>query len=187
MARWACAVCVLMRGAGGTADRHIRFWNTTTGTCLNAIDTKSQVSALLWNKEHREIISAHGFSNNQLSIWKYPTLSKVTDLNGHSQRVLAMAISPDGTTVLSAAADETLRFWKCFARCVLLSVCVWCDSRRAATRRARARSSLTSARASCRQRFAEQGGADDVTQQRVHAKGESSESSRIILNHLESS
>ena len=26
-----------------------------------------------------------------------------------------MAMSPDGTTVVSAAADETLRFWKCFA------------------------------------------------------------------------
>ena len=26
-----------------------------------------------------------------------------------------MAQSPDGTTVVSAAADETLRFWKCFA------------------------------------------------------------------------
>jgi len=26
-----------------------------------------------------------------------------------------MAMSPDGTTVVSAAGDETLRFWKCFA------------------------------------------------------------------------
>ena len=26
-----------------------------------------------------------------------------------------MAMSPDGQTVVSAAADETLRLWKCFA------------------------------------------------------------------------
>jgi WD40 repeat protein len=26
-----------------------------------------------------------------------------------------MALSPDGTTVVSAAADETLRFWDVFA------------------------------------------------------------------------
>jgi len=25
-----------------------------------------------------------------------------------------MAMSPDGETVVSAAGDETLRFWKCF-------------------------------------------------------------------------
>ena len=37
---------------------------------------------------------------------------KVAELTGHTARVLHMAASPDGTTVVSAAADETLRFWK---------------------------------------------------------------------------
>lgn len=100
---------------GGTADRTIRFWNASSGACLNSIDTKSQVSSLVWNKEHREIISGHGFSKNQLSIWSYPTMNKVEDLTGHTERVLSMAASPDGSTIVSAAADETLRFWKCFA------------------------------------------------------------------------
>lgn len=40
---------------------------------------------------------------------------KVTELTGHTCRVLHMAMSPDGQTVVSAAADETLRIWKCFA------------------------------------------------------------------------
>ena len=44
---------------------------------VNAIDTKSQVSSLLWNKEHKEIVSGHGFSQNQLVVWKYPTMAKV--------------------------------------------------------------------------------------------------------------
>ena len=40
--------------------------------------------------------------------------SYAAELTGHQARVLHMAQSPDGTTVVSAAADETLRFWKCF-------------------------------------------------------------------------
>ncbi|NWQ73182.1 CDC20 protein, partial [Columbina picui] len=34
--------------------------------------------------------------------------------SGHTARVLNMTMSPDGATVASAAADETLRLWRCF-------------------------------------------------------------------------
>ncbi|KAI8102924.1 hypothetical protein M9434_005716 [Picochlorum sp. BPE23] len=104
----------LLASGGGTADRSIKFWNTTTGVCLNSIDTGSQVCALQWNRHEKEILSSHGFSQNQLCLWKYPSLAKVAEMNGHTSRVLHLAQSPDGTTVASAAADETLRFWKCF-------------------------------------------------------------------------
>ena len=39
-------------------------------------------------------------------------VAQASELTGHTARVLHMAQSPDGTTVVSAAADETLRFWK---------------------------------------------------------------------------
>lgn len=41
-----------------------------------------QVCALLWSQEYKELISGHGFAQNQLTIWRYPSLSKVTDLEG---------------------------------------------------------------------------------------------------------
>jgi len=102
----------LLASGGGTADRMIRFWNSSTGACLNAVDTHSQVCALQWAKHDRELVSSHGYSHNQLILWKYPSMVKVAELTGHTSRVLHMAQSPDGTTVVTAAADETLRFWK---------------------------------------------------------------------------
>lgn len=41
-------------------------------------------------------------------------MAKVGEFNGHTSRVLHLAQSPDGTSVCSAAADETLRFWRVF-------------------------------------------------------------------------
>jgi cell division cycle protein 20 (cofactor of APC complex) len=105
----------LLASGGGTADRAIKFWNTQTGSLLNSIDTGSQVCALQWNPFEKEILSSHGFARNHLCLWKYPSMAKVKELEGHSSRVLHMALSPDGGTVVSAAADETLRFWEVFA------------------------------------------------------------------------
>merc|ERR1719159_1014575 len=79
---------------------------------LHSVDTGSQVCALLWSRHHKEIVSSHGFSQNQLCLWRYPSMTKLCELTGHTSRVLHLAQSPDGSTVVSAAADETLRFWK---------------------------------------------------------------------------
>ncbi|KAM3243080.1 hypothetical protein ACQJBY_055199 [Aegilops geniculata] len=104
----------LLATGGGGSDRCIKFWNTHTGACLNSVDTGSQVCSLLWNKNERELLSSHGFTQNQLTLWKYPSMVKMAELTGHTSRVLFMAQSPDGCTVASAAADETLRFWNVF-------------------------------------------------------------------------
>ena len=103
--------------AGGTVDRIIRIWNTNNMSEMYMADTGSQVSSIAWNSEFKELVTGHGFSHNQLTIWRYPrnmsdSLMKVADLTGHSSRVLMMATSPDNTTVASVAADETIRLWK---------------------------------------------------------------------------
>jgi cell division cycle protein 20 (cofactor of APC complex) len=113
----ALAWCPWQRGllasGAGTADRTIKTWNASTGALLNSVDTGSQVCSLLWNPNERELLSSHGFSQNQLCLWKYPTMTKVKELEGHTARVLHMAAGADGT-VCSAGADETLRFWNIF-------------------------------------------------------------------------
>ena len=41
-------------------------------------------------------------------------MSKLREFRGHTSRVLHLAKSPDGDMIVSASADETLRFWNIF-------------------------------------------------------------------------
>jgi cell division cycle 20-like protein 1, cofactor of APC complex len=106
----------LLASGGGTADRSIKFWNTATGSLVKEVDTGSQVCNLAWSKNSDEIASTHGYSQNQIVVWKYPRMEQVASLTGHTYRVLYLSVSPDGTTVVTGAGDETLRFWKVFGK-----------------------------------------------------------------------
>lgn len=109
---------LLVTGAG-SKDKTIKFWNTEKFTMINSINTESQVCNVLFHPFEKEIISSHGFSpsginNNSVCLWKYPSMNKIAELNGHLSRVHFMAMSPDASTIVSGAGagDESLRFWK---------------------------------------------------------------------------
>lgn len=105
----------LLATGGGSQDKRIHFWNTTTGARVNTIESSSQVTSLKWNQNHRELVSSHGFPNNHLSVWDYRTLQRVTtDILAHDSRVLHSALSPDGQTLATCASDENLKFWRLF-------------------------------------------------------------------------
>ena len=106
----------LLATGGGSYDRHIHFWNTTTGARVNSIDTGSQVTSLRWSNHYREIVSSSGFPDNSLSIWSYPTLVRNVEIPAHETRVLHSSLSPDGQMLATAAADESLKFWKIFEK-----------------------------------------------------------------------
>lgn len=104
----------LLASGGGTADRCIRFWNTLKGNHISVTDTGSQVCNLAWSNNVNEFVSTHGYSQNQILVWRYPKLSKVVMLTGHSTRVLYLSVSPTGENIVTGAGDETLRFWNVF-------------------------------------------------------------------------
>ena len=61
---------------------------------------------LLWSKNANEIVSTHGYSQNQIIAWKYPSMTKLATLTGHTMRVLYLACSPDGQTIVTGAGES---------------------------------------------------------------------------------
>jgi cell division cycle protein 20 (cofactor of APC complex) len=128
----------LLATGGGTEDTTVKLWNTHSGSApgaalLNSTYTGSQVCSLLWSRtgHHRELVTAHGFPNGQLSVWKYGTavtthatrsaseepcsLTKIKSLSVKDVgRTLNLEGSPDGRTVASVSDDEGIRLWTIF-------------------------------------------------------------------------
>ena len=112
---WSPHAAHTLAAGGGTHDRKIRVYDTSTGTLRRAVDTGAQVTQLAWSPHAPELASALGYSQNAVVVWRYPALTRLATLNGHTARVLYMAIAPDGQSIVTAGGDETLRFWSAFA------------------------------------------------------------------------
>ena len=107
----------LLATGGGTTDRFIRLLDVTTGHQKDAIDTGSQVCNMVWSVNNNEIVSTHGYSANHVVVWSVNPLKRITQLTGHQARVLYLAMSPDGKSIVTGSGDETLRFWQVFPPC----------------------------------------------------------------------
>lgn len=105
---WCSWQLNLLATGGGSYDRHIHFWNTTTGGRTNSIDTGSQVTSLRWSTHYREIVSSSGFPDNSLSIWSYPTLVRNIEIPAHETRVLHSCLSPDGQMLATAGKSHLI-------------------------------------------------------------------------------
>jgi len=113
---WSPHQSGLLMSGGGNNDKTIKVWNTHTMRNVRSVNAGSQVCNMAFSRNSNEFVTTHGFSNNHVIVWSYPDFTKLGVMEGHTSRVLYLALSPDGETVVTGAGatDETLRFWNVF-------------------------------------------------------------------------
>lgn len=103
---------ILLTGAG-LGDCSLKAWNSSTGVCLTTVNTEDQITGVHWSRPFEEAISVHGSQYNGFRIWSHSDLKlPVLSRPAHDARLLQSAISPDGATLATAAANDTLKFWR---------------------------------------------------------------------------
>ena len=73
------------------ANKHARFLELCN-IFLIRVAQYSQVCNLMWSKNVNELVSTHGYSLNQVIVWKYPSMQKIATLTGHTLRCVFFCV-----------------------------------------------------------------------------------------------
>jgi WD40 repeat protein len=105
--------------ASASGDKTVRLWDTATHEALAILPHGSVVYGVAFSPDGRRL--AAGCADNSIRLWDVATArrasgqevleAEVAELRGHNDYVHAVAWSPDGTRLLSASGDHTVRIW----------------------------------------------------------------------------
>ncbi|GAB4441442.1 MAG: hypothetical protein Kow00120_09930 [Anaerolineae bacterium] len=110
------------RALSGSDDRTVRLWNLVAGVEAGRFEGhRAKVQSVAFGPppnpqaasaryvEYQYALS--GSLDNTLILWDAATGAMLRRLEGHTDYVNSVAISPDGFTALSGSDDQTVRLW----------------------------------------------------------------------------
>jgi WD repeat-containing protein 48 len=113
--------------ASGSLDRKICLWDLNGGgqkLCINVADDeagslcskeKGSVYALAANNT----VICSGGPESTVRVWDSRTGKRITKLVGHTDNIRDVLVSQDGSTILTASSDRTVKVWSTIAgRCM---------------------------------------------------------------------
>jgi WD40 repeat protein len=100
------------RAVSASLDEKLKVWDLSTGRTLRMMGVRS--SAL--QNSVRVVVSPRGelavsTVDSMLKVWSLLNGRLLRTLNGHTNKVNAVVITPDGKRAVSASDDKTLKVW----------------------------------------------------------------------------
>lgn len=93
----------------------LSIWRLSDGALLKTIPhpTPGTVAALAWSPDGTRLAAAQSGTGapNAVLVWDTNTGALVYTLNGHTDRPLSVAFSPDSSRLVSGSWDKTVRLW----------------------------------------------------------------------------
>ncbi len=127
--RWLAAGGMMATYTGDNAEEvgTIRLYNFASGQLVALLNGHTNVvNALAFSPDSRFLVSGQGGSSNQIAIlWQLDSKASALDgkytakalapkhtLSGHTDRIYAVAFTPDSQRVVTGSDDHTLRLWQ---------------------------------------------------------------------------
>jgi len=99
--------------ATGTQDGTVHFWNLATGKDSQMRGYANKVTLTEWSANSRYLATAAG---NDVVVWDFggkgPEGTQPLELQGHTERVTALAFQSNGVCLASAGRDWRISLWQ---------------------------------------------------------------------------
>jgi WD40 repeat protein len=103
-------------------DKTIKFWSLADGSLLRTIEEPDAVGrlrivpdgkALVSTLEDTPVVKGRRAARpvGLIRKWSLPDGKLEKTLNGHTARINALVLTPDGRSLITASADKTIRIW----------------------------------------------------------------------------
>ena len=94
------------------ADGRIMRWNFVVGSKAEYFNAhKDGVTAMAISPDGRTLATGAGYSETDIKLWEVPSFHLLGVLTNHQGWISDLKFSPDGQTLASSSADQTIRLW----------------------------------------------------------------------------
>lgn len=98
----------------GATDGSARIWDVNTGSLTSVLPfepTSGYVYAVAFEPQSGNPVTTFGGNGNYITQWDKVTRKPANILEGHTASVTSVAISSDGSCMVTGSADESVRLW----------------------------------------------------------------------------
>lgn len=106
-----CVICAPTeaRIASGSDDGRVLFWAPDARRPVDSLDVGYPVTAIEFSADGTQLFV--GGVDNAVHAYSLKTKQRVFSLQGHTDTVASLALSPKGTHLVSVGMDDSVRIW----------------------------------------------------------------------------
>jgi WD40 repeat protein/serine/threonine protein kinase len=90
-------------------DGAVRYWDRASGSCLRVLENQLGLTSLAVSPD--DAFVAVGCNDGTARLWSIRARECVRTFSGHSGAIAAVAFTPDGSRLVTAGLDASLRVW----------------------------------------------------------------------------